>query len=414
MRISTPLVRHKRSTGHSRRRWLRRAAAVGVAAAALVASVDRPSGAALAPELTEVSVDSAAYRDARDDVDQTTRKLAAAKSARARATNRLTTLRNEDTALDADIVEATTRMQKAKAVIASVRETVAGIAIAGYTEGQGAESSSLLLDPNADADQAGMQAMFRRVTRDQVNALRAAQTEHDDAAAALKRAVTRQGEVRAAIAAKEQAQATAAQDEARLTKQLADQRRVLERARLLARVVGADFPLVALDAYWQAARSQNAAQPGCAMPWWALAGIGRIESGHGTSGNSRLLANGDTSIPITGIPLNGSYNTQAISDTDGGRVDGDATVDRAVGPMQFIPSTWKRWARDGNGNGTTNPHNLYDAARSAAAYLCASGPLDGDEGLRRAFFSYNHSHSYVSTVLTYGRSYSSLPVPKNR
>jgi membrane-bound lytic murein transglycosylase B len=81
--------------------------------------------------------------------------------------------------------------------------------------------------------------------------------------------------------------------------------------------------------------------------------------------------------------------------------------------MQFIPETWKRFAEDGNEDGTTSPWNMYDAALAAANYLCtASHGLSDDPGLRSAYFSYNHSLLYVESVLSYARLYErSLEVP---
>ena len=110
-----------------------------------------------------------------------------------------------------------------------------------------------------------------------------------------------------------------------------------------------------------------------------VVGITRIESRHGTYGGARLLANGDVDRRIVGIPLDGTNNTEVITDTDGGQYDGDPVYDRAVGPMQFIPSTWRRWAQDGNGDGVKDPNNIYDAADAAAHYLCASGSMRTDE-----------------------------------
>ena len=103
-----------------------------------------------------------------------------------------------------------------------------------------------------------------------------------------------------------------------------------------------------------------------------------------------------------------------VGDTDGGTLDGDASYDRAVGPMQFIPQTWRRFEADGNEDGTTSPFNLYDATLAAATYLCtASSGLDADPGLRTAYFSYNHSLLYVDSVLGYARLYErSIDVPE--
>ena len=125
------------------------------------------------------------------------------------------------------------------------------------------------------------------------------------------------------------------------------------------------------------------------------------------------MPNGDTDKRIIGIQLNGTNSTAVIGDTDDGTLDGDASYDRAVGPMQFIPQTWRRFGADGNEDGTTSPFNLYDATLAAATYLCtASSGLDADPGLRAAYFSYNHSLLYVDSVLSYARLYEqSIDVP---
>ena len=60
--------------------------------------------------------------------------------------------------------------------------------------------------------------------------------------------------------------------------------------------------------------------------------------------------------------------------------------------MQFIPSTWRRYAVDANGDGVQDPNNVYDAAAGAAHYLCnAAGHLEDDASLTRAYLAYNHS-----------------------
>jgi membrane-bound lytic murein transglycosylase B len=88
-----------------------------------------------------------------------------------------------------------------------------------------------------------------------------------------------------------------------------------------------------------------------------------------------------------------------VPDSDGGALDGDAEVDRAVGPLQFIPQTWERWRADGDGDGATDPQDLDDAALAAAHYLCAAGDLSDPVALHRAVFSYNHDEDYVQLVL---------------
>ncbi|MGN6695840.1 MAG: hypothetical protein ACTHN0_16810 [Aquihabitans sp.] len=178
---------------------------------------------------------------------------------------------------------------------------------------------------------------------------------------------------------------------------LADRR----TARLESTVQGIDVPLVALNAYWRA--SQLAP---CRIPWWVIAGIGRVESGHGSAHGSSLTADGDTTVHILGIPLDGRPGVAAIGDTDGGRLDGDARFDRAVGPMQFLPGTWNRWASDRNADGEADPHNIYDAAGAAARYLCYSrGDLDDEAKIRNALLAYNRSVPYGTKVLAEGGRY---------
>ena len=168
------------------------------------------------------------------------------------------------------------------------------------------------------------------------------------------------------------------------------------------------IPALALRAYREAAAWAAGFDPGCRLPWTVLAGIGRIESNHGLFGGAatRFSAAGTVSPRITGPPLDGN-GVAAIPDSDGGRWDGDATWDRAVGPMQLIPTTWRSLGRDGNGDRVADPNNLFDAAVSAAGYLCLGG--DGDltdpARLRQAVYSYNHSWAYVDTVLGWARLY---------
>jgi membrane-bound lytic murein transglycosylase B len=182
---------------------------------------------------------------------------------------------------------------------------------------------------------------------------------------------------------------------------------------MTARVRGADFTVVALHAYRSAALVVNAELPACRVTWSILAGIGRVESRHGTYAGSTVRADGSTSRRIIGIALDGSPGVMLIPDTDGGALDGDAVYDRAVGPMQFIPSTWRMVRRDGNGDGRMDPHNLYDAAAAAGAYLCRNGlRLDRPSELNRAILSYNRSQPYVEQVLGHRRAYERLRLPE--
>ncbi|WP_330241648.1 lytic transglycosylase domain-containing protein [Streptomyces sp. NBC_00525] len=165
----------------------------------------------------------------------------------------------------------------------------------------------------------------------------------------------------------------------------------------------AGIPATVLAAYREAAATMRRGDPGCRLPWQLLAAIGKVESGHAAGG--RVDKHGTTLSPILGPVLDGAGFAR-ITDTDGGAYDGDKTYDRAVGPMQFIPSTWARWGRDGNGDGRRDPNNVYDAALAAGAYLCA-GPRDLSipSDLNRAILSYNHSETYLRTVLSWYEFY---------
>jgi len=174
--------------------------------------------------------------------------------------------------------------------------------------------------------------------------------------------------------------------------------------------VGGDrtIPALALRAYREAAAWAAGFDPGCRLTWPVLAGIGRIESNHGMYGGAatRFSPSGTVSPRITGPPLDGR-GVASIPDSDGGRWDGDTVWDRAVGPMQFIPSTWRSLGRDGNNDGVADPNNLFDSAVSAAAYLCLSvdGSLSDPAMLRQAVYNYNHSWPYVDAILGWARLY---------
>jgi membrane-bound lytic murein transglycosylase B len=171
------------------------------------------------------------------------------------------------------------------------------------------------------------------------------------------------------------------------------------------------IPNVALNAYRVAAARMATAKPYCGIDWSLLAGIGRVESNHGRYGGAVLNSDGTASPRILGPALDG-VQFAYIADSDDGRWDDDTRYDRAMGPMQFIPTTWRAYAVDADGNGETDPFNINDAALAAANYLCrAGGDLRTDAGQRRAVFAYNHSDSYVDQVLALARAYASgIPV----
>ncbi len=106
---------------------------------------------------------------------------------------------------------------------------------------------------------------------------------------------------------------------------------------------------------------QQAAATCSGLPWPVLAAIGQVESGHGTN---------------TGPSSAG-----------------------AMGPMQFLPSTFAAYAVDGDGDGVADIWNPADAIYSAARYLCANGAGAGPRALYNAIYRYNHADWYVLMVM---------------
>ncbi|MEU9592422.1 lytic transglycosylase domain-containing protein [Streptomyces sp. NPDC048219] len=161
----------------------------------------------------------------------------------------------------------------------------------------------------------------------------------------------------------------------------------------------AGVPATVLDAYKKAESELRRTKPGCNIPWQLLAAIGKVESGQARGG--RVDANGTTTSRIIGPQLDGN-GFALIKDTDDGVYDGNSSYDNAVGPMQFIPSTWAWAGRDGNGDGKKDPNNVYDAALAAGHYLCRNGwDLSVQADLNRAILSYNNSQEYLHTVLSW-------------
>ncbi len=148
-----------------------------------------------------------------------------------------------------------------------------------------------------------------------------------------------------------------------------------------------------MNAYLGAVRGAPAA---CRLRAEVLAAIAQVESG--SAGGQTL--SGHRVVPGVYGPLLSGGEVAAVPDTDEGRLDGDEQWDRAVGPMQFIPSAWAAFGADGDGDGSADPQNVYDAVVSTSLYLCAGGrDLSQPTELASAILSYNHSGPYVLAVL---------------
>ncbi|MFD3381306.1 MULTISPECIES: C40 family peptidase [unclassified Streptomyces] len=164
----------------------------------------------------------------------------------------------------------------------------------------------------------------------------------------------------------------------------------------------ADIPARMLAAYKKAVQQVGKHEPKCrGMRWPVLAGIAKVESNHAVGRN--IADNGDIRPKIYGVLLNGSGlggNTTSFPDTDGGKWDGNSQGERAVGPFQFLPSTWEGVWKGAGGAEVADPHNADDAALGAAKYLCGNGRnLTKRAQLKAAILQYNHSGEYVANVL---------------
>ena len=183
-------------------------------------------------------------------------------------------------------------------------------------------------------------------------------------------------------------------------------------ARPLSKASGVDGQ--AFSAYANAAAQAQIRWPECSLKWTTLAGLGWVESKHGTynghifSGGSRLDEDGVAQPLIIGPALDGN-GFAFIEDTDGGEHDGDNLHDRAIGPMQFIPESWSIFGLDADGDGYANPHQIDDAALGAANLLCSGGrdlSVAGD--WKDAIFSYNQSEEYLKDVRDAANKYASF------
>src|ERR1700758_4013493 len=168
------------------------------------------------------------------------------------------------------------------------------------------------------------------------------------------------------------------------------------------------IPSIALAAYRNAEQMMATSSPNCGISWNLLAGIGRIESGHANGGATD--ARGTAVRPIYGPALDGTLpGNEVIAQSS---VAGGVTYARAMGPMQFLPGTWARYAADGDGDGIADPQNLYDSTLAAARYLCSGGlNLRDPSQVMTAILRYNNSMPYAPNVLGWAAAYATGVVP---
>ncbi len=400
-------------------RWSkrRRALTIGAIALSLVSprpaapatSSDLPSLAELLPSPSRVHPDIAAQVDVDLSGMRTiATRLADARLALSEATGRevvangaIARLTQTEQRLRGRLAETLVDFDVANEVLREAEADLAVFAVATFVESSALDLSSFEVDtaPDDVPMLAGSAEDVILDTRDraadvvadieQRRDLLTTQIADTVAEAALQADALRNAEADAAAAA---------DDIARLEP-------TFEAAVMSAPVEGGDFPLVVLEAYYRAALRTAEVDPACGVRWDQLAGIGRVESHQGTYGGTSEAADGRTVGEILGPVLDGT-RFASIPDTDGGSWDGDTVWDRAVGPMQFIPGSWKRYGADGNNDGEVDPHNMYDAALAAARHLCGSASdLGDDANYQRALLGYNRSAPYGVQVMGHAAAY---------
>nr|WP_130329133.1 lytic transglycosylase domain-containing protein [Micromonospora kangleipakensis] len=170
-----------------------------------------------------------------------------------------------------------------------------------------------------------------------------------------------------------------------------------------------EIPAVAMQAYGYAELVLAETHRSCQLSWTTLAAIGYVESAHGSANGATLKSTGRAEPEIVGDPLDGQGGRSRILDTDKGQLDRDTVYDRALGPMQFIPTTWQEIGADADNDGRRDPHDIDDAALAAGNYLCKGGrnmTIPGDWW--GAILSYNDVRRYAQNVFDRANEYGRL------
>ena len=359
--------------------------------------------------LGAVPLSSPAYDPWLQTRNQLRDQIAALNGQRGDTSTQIAAIESDKAAQVARAGTATARLADLDGLIAAVDQDLRRIAVSAFTGGrdgsyEGNTGSGGALVPSIDA------LLRRRLSTEATDVLVArraddvaqratAQADLDDARSHADAADAAAQAQRTDLTRTSAAIESLSGDLDRAESQLAS-------ARSGTVVTGTDLPLTALDAYWRATTEVARGAPPmtqCGLQWWVLAGIGEMESHHG-NGAGGLADDGTITQRIIGPALDGvAY--QLIPDSDRGLLDGDPLVDHAIGPMQFLPGTWRTAGADLSGDDVADPFNLYDAALAAARYLCRGGPLVDDVSVRAAVRRYNNSQAYVDAVMTWADTY---------
>lgn len=361
-------------------------------------------------DLSGVVVSSGTYADALQELTAAQAVLANAEEAIAHGEMAIPDLELALDRISTAIPRLRSRLAAARDIGADAQTDFDELIALRYTLGASRPPLLLFQDREEFERDRRLETMLSAAESERLGTIRTAGNVRDDAALQLTAAGDGVEQVRTLLGLRRSELGLAMADAEALDGRLDELAAAASIERRLGVVEDTDLTFVALEAYVTAANTTRHEDAACGLDWSVLAAVGRVESRHGTYGDSELDIAGETLIDIVGIALDGTRNTREIRDTDGGLLDGDTVYDRAVGPMQFIPTTWARWARDGDGDGTADPHNLYDAATAAGAYLCRAGDFVSADGPRRAIFAYNHSDAYVDVVLQLAEAYRKLGV----
>ncbi|MCP3937929.1 MAG: hypothetical protein GY708_21480 [Actinomycetia bacterium] len=362
-------------------------------------------------DLDDILLESPAYKAAVADLEQTEAVIERSETRIAQIDHQLIDLRSARTQLSDGLPVLEERIEAARDSLIEAEADLTDLIVLRYVLEGGDPELAAMTAPASEAAGADRRKLVietvasgrrHRITRTATileDAEFAARTAADSHLTVAERISSLEAELALNVEALEAARGALPGMEA-----------LVEEERQVSRVTGSDLTLVALDAYLKAARSMATEQPQCHIDWTLLAGIGRVESRHGTYRGSALQPDGTALPGIIGIALDGQFNTVVIMDSDGGALDADTVHDRAVGPMQFIPSTWRAFGVDANSDGVADPQNIHDAALAAARYLCRKGPLDVDTNQVSAILTYNNSNVYVRSVQAHARNYAELGI----